>query len=104
MDGVSQFRYFQYEPIALEQAAKSGLFSKDQSWQLNVLSQNIRNWNFKVSLAIASMGAPTTDTGRTQRLEWVVENIDRSRQGLLKDIELLAQKLKIEIPATGTSY
>lgn len=95
---------FQHEPITLEQAAKSGLFNKDQSWQLIDFSQSVRNWNFKVALAVSIMNEPSTDSTKSARLEWINKNIIRSQAGLLKGVDILEEKLKIKIPNNIREY
>lgn len=89
---------FPYQPFALVQAAQSGLFTPKQSWLLNDVVQSINGWNYKMSVATAAIGAPSTDTHKVTRLAWVSENIRQSRMGLLSGMDELAKELQIEIP------
>lgn len=85
------------QPIVLEEAGKSGLFQENQSFMMLDISGSIRMYNRKTDILFDLLSSSKEPLGLSKNLDAAIENIETSRKGILKGLDLLSKELKIEL-------
>lgn len=85
------------QPIVLEEAGKSGLFQDGQSFMMLDLSGSLRMFNRKTGILLDLLSSSKEPLGLAKNVDAAIENIERSRAGILTGLDLLSKELKIEL-------
>ena len=85
------------QPVVLEEAGKSGLFQESQSFMMLDLSGSMRMFNRKTGILLDLLSSCKEPLGLAKNVDAAIENIERSRKGILTGIDLLSKNLKIEL-------
>lgn len=85
------------QPLALEKAAQSGLFSPVETANMLHIAGKIRTYNLQIQFLISVLNGNHTDQDYKVRLRFILTNLEKSRKALINDIEFEAQKLNIQI-------
>ena len=85
------------QPLALEEAGISGLFRESQSFMMLDLSGSMRMFNRKTGILFGLLSSSKEPFGLAKNVDAAIENIERSRAGILTGLDLLSKELRIEL-------
>ncbi|MCK4736144.1 MAG: hypothetical protein KAT65_27060 [Methanophagales archaeon] len=92
------------EPIVLETAGKSGLFTEHESFMMLDLTGSMRMWNKKTEALLNALNGMSDDPALDSRIEWIMTNLDKSRSGILTGTTILSQRLDIKLKENIAEY
>lgn len=101
---IVKLQIISLESVILEQAGKSGLFNASESFMMLDLTGSIRNWNRKTEGLQNSINSSSGNPNFASRINWYIENIDKSRSGILTGTTLLSKELKISLNKKVKEY
>ncbi len=92
------------EPIVLETAGKSGLFTEQESFMMLDLTGSMRMWNKKTEALLNALNGVSDDPALDSRIELFMTNLDKSRSGILTGTTILSQRLDIKLKENVAEY
>ena len=92
------------EPIVLETAGKSGLFTEQESFMMLDLTGSMRMWNKKTEALLNALNCMSDDPALDSRIELFMTNLDKSRSGILTGTTILSQRLGIKLKENVAEY
>jgi len=84
------------QPICLEEASKSGLFSPSISTNMLIVAREVHLYNWLVRNLVPIM---TSDSSDTTHIHWILDNIRKARESIIQDIELTELSMGFESSA-----
>jgi hypothetical protein len=91
----AQVTYIQ--PLIMEEAGRSGLFKDNASFMMLDLSGSMRMFSKKTDILINLLSLSKEPIGLEKNIRSAILNIDQSRNGILRGIELLSKELDIDL-------
>lgn len=89
------------QPLAIEDAARSGLFTPIQTENLLHLARKIRMFNVKTQFCLSVLAQNRAlDPSYQARVEYATRNVGETRTGILEAIDLCKRQLGIELSAS----
>jgi hypothetical protein len=91
----AQVTYIQ--PLIMEEAGRSGLFNDNASFMMLDLSGSMRMFSKKTDILINLLSSSKEPIGLEKNVRSAILNIEQSRDGILRGIELLSKELDIDL-------
>lgn len=98
----AQVTYIQ--PLIMEEAGRSGLFKDNASFMMLDLSGSMRMFSKKTDILINLLSSSKEPIGLELNIKSAIVNIEQSRDGILRGIELLSKELGIELTNKILTY